>query len=149
MGLKIEIKGLKNLVKMSKTSEKAARRGIKAAGKAYYDMVHQDIDAGKSFTPRTGNLQQSITFRHAGYSAVIGTHKEYAPFVEFGTRPHKIMAKKGALKIPTDSGYIFRKSVNHPGSKPYPFLYLNFEERKKKVVEVFWKVFYKELIKNG
>lgn len=122
--------------------QSAAKTALKAAGKRYYEMIHETIDSGKSFTPRTGNLQQSITLRYSKDAAVISAHKEYAPFVEFGTRAHKILPKRRyALKIPTADGYIFRKSVNHPGSKPYPFMFADFDKRKEEAEKTFLKVF--------
>lgn len=149
MILNLKIEGLEDLSILSEKAKRAAKKAIKAAGKEYYRQIHEDIDAGKSFTPRTGNLQQSITLRHEGYSSIIGTHKEYAPYVEFGTEPHKIKPKKARfLKIPTDDGFLFIKRVNHPGSKPYPFMFLNKEERMRKAADKAWEVFRQEL-RNG
>jgi len=45
----------------------------------------------------------------------------YAPFVEFGTKPHIITAKNAkALYWPGAAHPV--KSVNHPGTKPNPFM---------------------------
>ncbi|HEX3861297.1 MAG TPA: HK97 gp10 family phage protein [Stellaceae bacterium] len=45
----------------------------------------------------------------------------YAPYVEFGTKPHVILPKdKKALYWPGASHPVAR--VNHPGTKPNPFL---------------------------
>jgi len=125
-----------------KKTQSAAKIALKAAGKKYYEMIHRTIDSGKSFTPRTGNLQQSITLRYSNDVAVISAHKEYAPFVEFGTRAHKIFPRRRyALKIPTANGHVLRKSANHPGSKPYPFMFAEFDKRKEEIEKTFLKVF--------
>jgi len=48
-----------------------------------------------------------------------GPHASVAHLVEFGTRPHNISAKfSGWLSFLN----IFRKSVQHPGSRPKPFM---------------------------
>jgi len=149
MILHIKIQGLEELSFLPEKAKRAAKKAIKVAGKEYYDQIHNDIDKGNSFTPRTGNLQQSITIRYEEYKAIIGTHKEYAKYVEFGTRPHKIKPKNARfLTIPNGDGFLFVKEVNHPGSKPYPFMFLNKEKRIKQATEKAWEVFRQEL-KNG
>ena len=149
MILNVKIEGLEDLSFLPEKAKKAAQKAIKAAGKEYYKQVQDDIDAGNSFTPRTGNLQDSITFRYRNFQSIIGAHKEYAPYVEYGTRPHKIRAKNARfLTIPTDDGFLFVKEVNHPGSKPYPFMFLNLEKRLKQATDKAWEVFRQEL-KNG
>lgn len=149
MILNFKIQGMEELNLLPQKARRAAQKAIKAAGSEYYNQVHEDIDKGNSFTPRTGNLQDSITIRHESFKTIIGTHKEYAKYVEFGTKPHKIKPKKGKfLTIPTDDGFLFVKEVNHPGSKPYPFMFLNLEKRLKQATDKAWEVFRQEL-KNG
>lgn len=42
----------------------------------------------------------------------------YAPFVEFGTKPHDIRARKGkTLAFSGNGGMTFRRAVKHPGAK--------------------------------
>lgn len=149
MILNVKIEGLEDLSFLPERAKRAAEKAIKAAGNEYHKQVHEDIDAGKSFTPRTGGLQQSITVRHEKLKSIVGTHKEYAPYVEFGTRSHKIKAKTAPfLAIPTDDGFRFVKEVHHPGSKPYPFMFLNKDKRMKQATDKAWEVFRQEL-KNG
>ena len=146
MILNLKIQGLENLSNLPEKAKRAAKKAIKAAGKEYYNQIHEDIDSGKSFTPRTGNLQQSITIRFEGYKAIIGTHKEYAPFVEYGTKAHTIKPKNAkVLAINTENGILFRKLVKHPGSKPYPFMFLNLERRLKQATDKAFEVFKSEL----
>jgi len=49
---------------------------------------------------------------------------DYIFHVEFGTKPHVIKAKPGkALKFKTNGGQeIIVKQVNHPGTRPNPFV---------------------------
>ncbi|UYP17712.1 HK97 gp10 family phage protein [Rhodococcus sp. Z13] len=79
---------------------------------------------------RTGNLARSIQegpivfqgpFRVT--SGVTAT-ANYAAAVHDGTRPHVIRARNGGfLRFPgSDGSPVFRRSVNHPGTRPRPFL---------------------------
>lgn len=58
-----------------------------AATEIYYSKIMEYIDSGRSFTPRTGNLQHSIGFdvNKKGFSSLFST-AFYAPYVEFGTK---------------------------------------------------------------
>ncbi len=111
------------------------------AAETYTKEIHDWIDTGRAFTPRTGNLQRSITwYMSTENSARIIAQADYAKYVEFGTKPHAILPKRRrALKIPKPEGYIFRKKVIHPGSKPYPFFFANLQDRAKKVAVEFMK----------
>lgn len=81
----------------------------------------------------TGFLGQSIQEdppRWTGPLRVEGSvtaHAPYAVFVHQGTKPHVIRARNAkALRFgvpwPHPTRTIFRVSVNHPGTKPRPFL---------------------------
>lgn len=52
-----------------------------------------------------------------GVSVVIGSNETYAPWVELGTKPHKIKARNAkALAFHGATGTVFAKEVNHPGT---------------------------------
>ena len=60
----------------------------------------------------------------------------YGPFVEFGTRPHQIKARPGkALAFQGAGGMVFRRSVNHPGSRPRPYLGTAYQSKKIEALE--------------
>lgn len=93
---------------------------------------------------KSGNYRRSINVQYRGedmtYSAIIGANTEYAPHLEYGTRPHIIRPKKagGVLawkSVKTErttrvkagltkkgkqkyTNMLFTKYVNHPGTKP-------------------------------
>ncbi len=46
---------------------------------------------------------------------------KYAPFVEFGTAPHVILPVNGKALFWKGAAHPVRK-VNHPGTKPNPFM---------------------------
>ena len=51
-----------------------------------------------------------------------------ARFLEFGTAPHEIVARKAPL-LRLRNGRLVKR-VNHPGSRPYPFLQPAFDASK-------------------
>lgn len=64
-----------------------------------------------------GNVQSMAA--GIGVSIQIGSNEQYAPYVEIGTQPHTIRAKHAkALAFPGAGGTVFRREVNHPGTKP-------------------------------
>ena len=69
---------------------------------------------------RTGRFARRIFMLRRGWAHyVIGTPVEYAPFVEFGTRPHLILPRRArALRFVVDHMLVFAKRVEHPGTKP-------------------------------
>lgn len=89
-----------------------------------------------------GTLKQSITRLVQGTRAFIGTPLEYAPYEEFGTRPHVIKPKNGKFLVFTIGGKkIFTKKVNHPGNKPHPFLRPAFFTSIKQINNIFKKLY--------
>ena len=68
---------------------------------------------------KTGNLFASLYNRQIPDGRQVGHDEQrapYAPFVVFGTKPHKIYPKdKKALRWVTGNGFVFAKFVNHPG----------------------------------
>lgn len=66
-------------------------------------------------------IKRKLTSRGLGYS--VYTNVEYAPMVETGTRPHVIRPKgKKALKFRMGGQTVIVAKVNHPGTRPQPFL---------------------------
>jgi HK97 gp10 family phage protein len=66
-------------------------------------------------------IQRKLTFRGPTYT--VYTNVKYAPYVEQGTRPHVIRPKtKKALKFKMGGRTVFATVVNHPGTRPQPFL---------------------------
>lgn len=87
---------------------------------------------------RSGHLKQSI---HAGIltpsKAQVEASAPYAGYVEGGTRPHLILPVKGRFLAWNNSPgatrltgtlrsgvrpNVFARRVNHPGTRPYPFM---------------------------
>lgn len=83
----------------------------------------------------TGDLRSSITHEVNNDVGIVGTNKEYAPYVEFGTG---IFASEGNGRD-TPWSYQDDKGEWHTtvGQKPQPFLEIAIQTKKKLVIKVF------------
>lgn len=84
-------------------------------------------DAKKKVGVKTGALRSSIHMRHLGNTTGqylwIGSKKNYAYAHHEGTRPHEIRASKSpVLVFRSGSRIVKTPSVNHPGTRPNPYL---------------------------
>lgn len=77
----------------------------------------------------TGRMAQAIKedpIVSEGPFRVIGgvtSHAPYSAFVHQGTRPHVIRPRNAAaLRFQMGNRTVFASSVNHPGTRPRPFL---------------------------
>ncbi len=114
-------------------NERTAQRVASAAAESYTDDMLDWIRDGHGFTPRTGQLEQSIGWRGLGNgSAEVYANAAYARWVEDGTAAHVILpSQRQALKIPVPGlGYVLRRRVNHPGSRAHPFFFADLDNRQ-------------------
>jgi len=120
MDFKVEIVGLDQLVAKLAQAPAIAAPILQRALSASQAILAKNTT--KLTVPwRTGFLTQS--FRAELTSGMLRWFPtaSYAPFVEFGTKPHTILPKdKKALFWPGAAHPV--RSVNHPGSKPNPFM---------------------------
>lgn len=125
-----------------------ASLAAKAAAETYTEETLDWIRIGKSFTTRTGQLEQSIGWRPEGDGAVVYANAEYALYIEEGTKgPYPIRPKhRKALRIPVPGGgYLFRKLVMHPGIKAKPFFFADFDAREQKMQDAVRGVLARKL----
>ena len=70
---------------------------------------------------RTGRLRRSIRVAEGagGYMVLMGGREApYAPFVEYGSRPHIIRARRAmALRFEVRGEIVYAKYVRHPGTR--------------------------------
>lgn len=82
------------------------------------------------YVDRTGELTNSIaadgpfgSFAGGDLHAVLSAGAAHAIWIEKGTDPHKIRPRfRSLLRWAVEGGYRFAKEVDHPGTKPMPFL---------------------------
>jgi hypothetical protein len=124
------------------------RQGVTGAGAE----VVAHVRSNAPFKDRTGALRRGVhvertTATPRSVDAWVVSPQYYAAYVEFGTRPHEIWPKaphgtRKAKRRPNQSAReasdigthrvalrwyvggrpVFARMVNHPGSKPYPFM---------------------------
>lgn len=76
----------------------------------------------------TGRLRASIRVesrRSLGFRTIytVGSDVEYAAMVNDGTRPHVIRPRRAqVLRFQVGGQVVFARVVNHPGTRPRPFL---------------------------
>lgn len=75
----------------------------------------------------TGNLRDHIVVRPGATTSRTGwtviADVDYSLAVEKGTQPHVIVPRRASvLRFPTKSGVVYTTKVDHPGTKPNPFM---------------------------
>lgn len=105
---------------------RAIGKSFKPIGRVWAD---ETVKAARPKVPvRTGRLRAS--FRRAGASMkrarVTGHFTQY--FIDAGTRPHDIRAKRGALVFQGRRGTVYARKVHHRGIKARPFRRRSAEE---------------------
>ena len=140
MRVSIELEGgaLGRLRRVEGAMERAGLLAAYRAAETYHEAIRDWIDAGRSFKPRSGQLEQSIDWIPVRDGAEVYAQAEYAPYVEFGTRAHVIRPRQGrkALRWTTPDGQsVIRRAVRHPGTRPLPFFFADREARSRSMLE--------------
>jgi len=81
-----------------------------------------------TFKRRTGKTQDKTSHRvvklKSGATLVIKNTAKHAMALEYGSRPHVIRPRRAIfLRFMVKGKAVFARKVNHPGNKPYKFLY--------------------------
>ena len=108
----------------------AVQLAQQAATYAGAAAIVEDAKATTLFNDRTGKLRGSIRTRRGperSLDVVAGNDSKiaYAACVESGSVPHVISGKNGGLlRFQVNGAWVSKRSVNHPGTKPRPFMAL-------------------------
>jgi len=95
-----------------------------ASGEGLHMLAHagQAIMIGEA-PERTGTLRRSIIIMKDGDAYVVTPLVSYAVYVERGTKPHEIVARRAqALHFVCRGAPVFFRRVMHPGTQPNPFI---------------------------
>lgn len=90
--------------------------------------------SGDVLNVRSGHLRRSIgppSVREtaSGAEGQLAVTAKYAPFLEHGTSPYRITARRGkALRFLVGGAVRFARSVQHPGLRPRPFFGPSWED---------------------
>ncbi|RLI09368.1 hypothetical protein DRO32_00780, partial [Candidatus Bathyarchaeota archaeon] len=100
-------------------------RGISdLAGSLVEELASKAEELVRERAPRrSGALARSVGSEVRGSRALVGVRARYAPFLEWGTRPHEIRPRSArALRFPMGGRLVFARRVLHPGIKPRFFV---------------------------
>ena len=119
---------------------------IKDFDKAMFRSLHESADIvlsqAKALSPSDmAELRGSLNKQVTAKNAVVGTNAEYAPYVEFGTRPHAapISALQGwADRHGIPVGAVWQ-SIKRKGTKAQPYLLPSLTANIRKIIAVFKK----------
>lgn len=116
MSIQIQINGVDALKgKILDLPKKLESSVLAQMSQIAYDRMQE----GAGRHSKTGKLFASIYNRSIPHGREVGHDPQMAPhalFVNFGTKPHKIVPKtKKALRWAGGGKFFFAKSVNHPG----------------------------------
>ena len=127
MNLRLEVDASSVLGAFAKAPE-ATRRHLRIALKQSVEEVKDQAQRIHRFTSKTGAVERSVSTRFEDPMAGIVFLDPAVPvagFIHQGTRPHTIMpGKRRFLRWVSRGGsFAFAKRVQHPGTKPDPFLH--------------------------
>ncbi len=114
----------------------------RAQFKSLFESADIVLSQAKALAPSDiAELRGSLNKQVTKNNAVVGTNVEYAPFVEFGTRPHAapISALKGWADrhgIPVGAVWM---SIKKKGTKAQPFLLPSLTANIRKIIAIFAK----------
>ena len=120
----IHVTGLSDLARfLDELPIKLQKNVMRGALRAGMKPVLEDAKAGAAYS--SGLLRDGLKIgtksRGGTVTATVtakGEHGYVARWVEYGTKPHTIAAKDHAMFF----GGHFVQSVQHPGTKPHPFM---------------------------
>lgn len=137
----IKINGLDELIRDANRVGGRMPQKLKQAMVASTTSVQNDAKriGPRSFKNQTGDLRRSISRRVEGaHRGVVFTDVKYAPYVEFGTKPHVIRPKnKKMLAFKVGGKMVFARKVNHPGTRAYNYMRDAFEDNKPKITKIY------------
>jgi hypothetical protein len=135
--LTVEVEGIEELLQDWNEGLEAVARGLDTGVRLGIREGIDEAKATRRYQDRTGDLTDGLgsqlTSGGIGYSGgeIAGEMYAMAPYSRYvndGTKPHEIRAKKGgwlAWEAPQGDWH-FAKVVQHPGTKPYGFMTVAF-----------------------
>lgn len=100
--------------------------GSQRATQQTAEASREHIASGAYWTVRTGKVGKSFVVSQdpEALGAVLRSGSKVARFLDAGTKPHTITAKRrDALRFVASGGaVVFRRTVKHPGTKPKQYI---------------------------
>lgn len=153
MMIRVKIKGQRELTRKLAEARRAVIGAVEGALVKAGLLIERDA---KRLCPvDTGRLRASISYRliSAGTEVLaveVGTNVQYAPYVEFGTRPHfpppealKRWAKLHGMKPGAE--FAIARKIAVEGTPPKPFLFPALNANKSKIERLVIEAVRREL----
>lgn len=142
MNLRLDITGATDLLRAFVALPQAAEEAVHEAVVDGTGMLQTQARTVHRFISRTGATERSVSTRFldrmTGEVFLDAGTAPQAVFQHQGTRPHMIFPRnKRVLRWVAGGGFIFARHVNHPGTKPDPFLYDAVEAKHDDIVARF------------
>lgn len=130
--ISVEIVGgertLAAIVKVKGLVPELVEQMIHEAGDECVQLAQINLHRMKPPGIDTGALVQSIQARHGKLHSVVFSNLKYAPYIEFGTKPHfppldaiKAWVRR-KLRKPESLAYPIARAIGKRGTPPRPFL---------------------------
>lgn len=134
----------------AKVEANILRSALRAGAKVYQSEVKQNLASNSSVDSGEllASVRVSVRLKNGQVTATVkaGNKKAYYwGWVEFGTQPHTITAKGGALVI----GGMPMRSVQHPGAQPRAYMRPAFDARAEDAIAAVAAQIRKRLTKEG
>ncbi len=117
---KVDIIGLESFKKHMRESPEITKKVLASAVKSVPDIL-ASFTTARTVPVRTGELVRRFNRKVSSLAAHWFPTVKYAPFVQFGTGPRTIYPKNKKALFWKGASHPVKK-VNHPGSKPNPFM---------------------------
>jgi hypothetical protein len=149
--LSVSVKGIEEL-RRKYTSSALTGASQAGLGAALLQTESEAKDAATSHV-RTGAYRASLGQGGTGNirrlrpgNATFGSRIHYAQILEGGSKPHVIRPRtKKALAFPGRGGMVIRRSVNHPGTRPYHILRNAARSGRGRIARAYERQFWRSL----
>lgn len=122
------------------------RTALRAGAKVYLDELQTRIPEDSGELKKSARITTRAKGATVSASVKVGNAKAwYAHLVEFGTRPHAIKASEGAMRF----GGTITRAVDHPGTRPRPFMRPTADEKLGEAVSAVKAKIKERLTKQG
>lgn len=140
--MSVEIKGIdKLIVKLDSAKNIDLTKALTKA------CIIVETSAKEKVPVDTGDLKRSITWEIDGNTGIVGTNKEYAPYVEFGTGLYAVAGngRQTPWKYQTADG----KWHTTSGQKAQPYLQPALNENRERIKRVITESVVEEINNAG
>lgn len=132
----VEVKGLREIQQALKDYPSISVPILQKSVSATADILLKNTTR-ETVPWRTGNLVQTFGWSVGSLWARVFPKANYAAAVERGSKPHLIVVINKKVLANKKENQIFGKIVNHPGSKPNPFMERILQKATPEINQMF------------